>query len=155
LKKSDFIESIALIVVSGHLGLFVLGGLVLVLGSHSATDVAHMMLMGTPLLLIFAGNAYTAMFKPVQTDDNEATYSPKLVRLTRIILYCFLVVLFVIYSAALFDRSGFEIENLKTAVGIVESSVAGYLSIISNQLFGAQIDRNRVAGTVKAENDDK
>jgi len=136
MTKLSFARRIASILVIGHLLLFIYGLIVAGLGRLFASDVAQMVLMGTPLLALISISGFQYVVANMEVIDNSEKL-PDSTGPNLIIFVCilFLLSLFFVYSLALFDYSNISVDILKISVGVIETALGGYLAIIKDNIF--------------------
>ena len=129
-------RQIAQIIVYGHVSLFIYGLVLIPLLTHlPLTDVAHMVLMGSPILALVATSAFKWVIANPQVDDESEAIDSVKVTMMRFVTLAFILSLFFIYSLALFRVPGMGPDTLKTTVGVVETVLGVYLGIIKDALF--------------------
>lgn len=143
MSKLKFARKLAIVIVVGHILLFMYGLAVAAFGKFSITNATQMILMGSPLLVLVALAAFRFVVGGLVTVDDETlpqvdSASSKLIMFVAI---AFLLALFVAYSMALFQGPTVSADALKISVGVIETALGGYLGIIKDSLFpGADAD---------------
>ena len=132
---------VALIVIFGHIGVFLFGFLMLgILVQNFSSDTLQIILMASPVL----GATAVAAVKYILGQET-ATERGSLVDIgfaivvisIPSILICMIGILFVI---TYYRLNGFSIDSLKISLGFLETFFAIFMTAISDRLFGTQPD---------------
>lgn len=136
MTRLGFARLAGTVLVVGHVSLFFYGFVVAIFGNYFVSDVAQMVLMGSPVLALTAVAGFRYMFGVL--DEIDVPGNP-IHRGTVIlgvgVIFIFLASLFVAYTAALFEITGLNADAVKLAIGIIETALGGYLGVIRETLF--------------------
>ena len=127
---------VSLILVCGHILLFLFGFAVAGLGRFSQVDIAQLVLMSSPLLVVTAKAGFDYVIRNRnRTVDDTALNDRTSITLVVLVTSSFIITLFFLYFLALFDAVRFSSDQIKIGVGVIETALAGYMVIIRDKIL--------------------
>jgi len=134
--QSQIRGSVALLVLVGHVVVFLIGMLLGIFGPLRGVDVVQTLMMACPVLGVTAMSALTYVLANESEPDRGAKVSA---------IFSFVVLLFpsallasivLIFYFVYIQVEGFGPENMKISLGAIETIFGAYLGAISTKLFG-------------------
>jgi uncharacterized BrkB/YihY/UPF0761 family membrane protein len=130
---------VALIILFGHLAVFFAGLLLGTFGPLTGTDAAQTVLIASPVLAVSG----TAALMWIIRGQTGITKGEKVSGIFSVVSIFFpialLVCIFFIFIAVYKQAPGFGSEQMKIALGGVETFFGVYLGAISDTLFGTHV----------------
>ena len=127
---------LAMIMVYGHIALFLFGLMVVAFGRLELSDSVQMILMGSPLLAVVALSGLDKIIGTMTIPQDDPAVDPSVSRFLQFVTSIFIVALFVVYCMALFrTESILSADGIKILVGVVETVLGGYVAKIKDRLF--------------------
>lgn len=127
---------VALIILVGHFLVFAAGGMLGFFGPLRGTDLAQVVLIASPVLAVTA----TAAFRFLLAGQYGVAMGDKVTTVFAILVIAYPTVLilciFGLFYAAYITLNGFGPDNLKVALGALETFFGGFIGLISDKLFG-------------------
>jgi hypothetical protein len=124
---------LAMIVVYGHILLFVYGFVIWQFGTLEGTETIQLILMGSPLLALVAVAAFDFVMHAQVSDSSPLADSIK-TQMAIVVTGGFLAMLFFAYTITLFNTQ-ITASAIKLLVGSVETAFGAYIGIIKDTFF--------------------
>lgn len=136
MTKTNIRITVSLIIIFGHLLVFIIGFFLLnVLGPLEINDAIQLILMSTPILSIVSIQAMKyIMTDEIETLDNKkVSLSFSIVSIIFPSIFIFSIILIFLFTY--FQIDGFSVSNMKLSLGIIETFLGIYLGMITDKLF--------------------
>jgi hypothetical protein len=134
--QSQLRSTVAVLVLVGHLVVFLVGLLLGVFGPLHGVDVAQTLMMASPVLGATAMSGLTY----VLANERRGTKGIKVSHVFAFVVIFLPVVLLasilLIFYFVYIQVPGFGPDNMKISLGAIETIFGGYLGAISTRLFG-------------------
>lgn len=132
----------ALIVIFGHILVFIAGLALGVFRLMSGTDALQTVLMASPILAstALAGMSHILNRKAGYQTSSEDPFSIVLCLILPTILIAIILAVFILFYVQV---DGFGPEQLKITLGAIETTLGAFLGAISKKLFGVDTRSGR------------
>lgn len=128
---------VALIILLGHLAVFLSGLMLGIFGPLAGTDVVQMIVMTLPVLGATAFAALNYVLANEQGVGRAYKVSSGFAFIVVLFPVCLLSAIFAIFYFVYIQVPGMGPDNMKVSLGGVETIFGSYLGAISSRLFGA------------------
>jgi hypothetical protein len=142
--KSTVRNSVAVIVIFGHLAVFIVA---LALGIFSilrGIDAIQTLLMASPILAVVALTAFTFVIDNQEGTTEQSKVSTLYAALCIIFPLILISIILILFFLFYLQLDKFGVEELKIALGGVETFFGVFLGAISKSLFGTSIKRTEL-----------
>lgn len=129
----------ALVILLGHLAVFLAGLMLGIFGPLAGTDVIQIIVMTLPVL---GATAFAALNYVLENEKGVARAYKVSAGFTFVVLLfpiCLLSAVFAIFYFVYVQIPGFGPDNMKVSLGGVETMFGSYLGAISSKLFGKTV----------------
>jgi hypothetical protein len=129
-------DTVALIVLGGHLAVFIAGMALGLLGPLRGTDLVQVALMASPILAVTA----VAAARSILDVANASEQGPKVPAVFALLVIVYptalILCIFGLFWCLYKQVSGFGPNELKVGLGAVETFFGVFIGLISDKLFG-------------------
>ena len=136
MRRSQIRTTVAVIVLAGHFLVFLVGLLLGVFGPLGGADAVQTLLMASPILGVTATSALRFALRDEPQVADTKKVSGLFAFVTIFFPFSLIACIAVVFAAVYKEVSGFGPDQMKIALGGIETFFGVFLGAISDTLFG-------------------